>query len=145
MKPAVFAAVSLCMTVAFSGFPATATDTRSPKASEDPQREICISLRQVDQTLVLDDNTLIYRMRNGTYYRNTLISRCGGLFDQGNFYFQLTNPYRLCRYDAFTVFRTLTTCKLGYFEPISKAELTRLERRLIAEREAGKSKSKAED
>jgi hypothetical protein len=131
-----FAAVLAVATGLSIQAPASETDSTVPQ-----DRETCINLRLVDQTLVLDDQNIVYEMRGGALYRNTLAAQCGGLFNQGNFYFQLTNPYRVCKGDAFTVFHTLTSCKLGYFEPISKAEFTRLKHEFTAAREAGKSKS----
>jgi len=105
-------------------------------------RETCISLRLLEQTQIIDDFTIVYRLRGDRYYRNTLMGKCTGLFQQGNFMFQLTNPYRICRGDFLTVFKLSSGCRLGYFDPITKAELARLQYNAYAQRKADNEKSR---
>jgi len=112
-------------------------------ASAPEGRKTCIGLRQVDQTLILDDQNIVYQMRGGKLYLNTLPNVCGGLFNQGNYMYHGNNPYRICRGDAFTVFRVLTGCKLGYFDPLSPAKFSQMKRERTAARAAGAKGSKS--
>jgi hypothetical protein len=122
-----------------TAIPASSAKDENAKAAAPKGRETCVSLKLVEQTLILDDRNIVYRMRGGKLYLNTLPSVCGGLFDQGNYMFQGHNPYRICRGDTFQVFRVLTGCKLGYFDPISEDQFNQMKReRTAARAKAGK-------
>ena len=89
----------------------------------------CIIVSRIDQTDALDDQTIIFRMRGRTVYRNTLPNKCPGLQRENRIAYQ-SNTSRLCNIDTITVledfgvgFRPGFTCRLGPFVPLSEAEV----------------------
>jgi uncharacterized protein DUF6491 len=89
----------------------------------------CITVARIDQTEAIDDQTIIFRMRGRSVYRNTLPSKCPGLERENRIAFQ-SSTSRLCNIDTITVledfgvgFRPGFTCRLGPFVPLSEEEV----------------------
>jgi len=81
----------------------------------------CISTSSIDNTVVHDDRTIDFRMRDGTVYRNTLPVSCNPLGWEKRFSYR-TQTSRLCSSDTITVMQSggvgAPTCSLGQFVPV---------------------------
>lgn len=87
----------------------------------------CVSLPRVDRTEVVDENTILFYMRDDTIYRNNLPHSCPGLNFEERFMYRVTQN-QLCSIDVITIIDDLgfgfvpgASCGLGKFEPISEA------------------------
>ncbi len=84
--------------------------------------ERCVSLSQIQETSVLDDQTIIFKMRGGKSYKNTLPYKCPQLGFEKAFSYK-TSISQLCNVDIITVLTTThgldsgASCGLGLFEP----------------------------
>jgi hypothetical protein len=96
-----------------------ATENATPEV---PGTKSCVQLRDIDRTDVLDDQTIIFKMRGNRYFKNKLPYKCGGLRFERSFSYR-TSLSQLCSVDTITVLRTGSpiqegpTCGLGKFEP----------------------------
>jgi hypothetical protein len=93
----------------------------------------CVSTAQIERTRVLDDQTILFLMRNDRAYRNLLPRTCPGLARQSRFSYKVTGG-RLCSVDTITVLEQWAgrleagfTCGLGEFHPVSPEEIEDLE------------------
>jgi hypothetical protein len=93
----------------------------------------CLTLSSVDRTRVLDDQTILFYMRNGKIYRNYMPRKCPGLERHDRFMYEAVSN-RLCDIDSITVLEQWGgglqrgfTCPLGPFHPISEDEIEDLE------------------
>jgi len=100
----------------------------SALADEAPEEggERCVNMRTVSRTEVIDDQTILFYMRNGVIYRNYLPHRCSGLAREERFSYR-TTVSRLCDLDTITVLynhgvglSSGPSCGLGKFYPISE-------------------------
>lgn len=90
--------------------------------------ERCIDTRRISRTHVADNQTLIFYMRGGAIYKNTLRNKCQALVHEKRFSYRTTMS-RLCRIDTITVIRSFgggitdgPSCGLGMFYPITADE-----------------------
>lgn len=87
----------------------------------------CIQTNRIRSTNVVDDQTVDFRMSNGTVFRNTLPNNCPGLRSAGAFSYRSTQS-RLCSVDIIRVLnttggpRTGASCGLGQFVPVKPAD-----------------------
>ncbi len=87
----------------------------------------CITLSQLRQTRVIDDQTIDFILHDGTILRNTLPSRCPSLGFERAFSYS-TSINRLCNVDIITVVnqgggpRRGASCGLGMFVPVKPAD-----------------------
>ncbi|MEM1019464.1 MAG: hypothetical protein ACFBZ9_08640 [Sphingomonadales bacterium] len=88
----------------------------------------CVQLRQIRQTHVIDDETIVFEMIGRRYYLNQLPNRCPRLGFERSFSYS-TSITQLCNVDIITVIQNLggrlvpgPACGLGMFEPITKEE-----------------------
>jgi hypothetical protein len=116
---------------------------RKDETPESTQLERCVRLPQIDHTDVVDDNTILFYMRDGTILRNNLPQRCPDLKGQDRFMYRVTLP-SLCDVDVITVLNNIgpgfmpgASCGLGKFQPISKEAADEIKQ--VAER-SGKDK-----
>ena len=93
----------------------------------------CLSLMRIDSTRVLDDQTILFFLRDDRVYRNYLPRKCPGLAQQNRFSY-VSRTGQLCNVDAVTVLEQWAgrleegfTCRLGDFHPISPEEIEDLE------------------
>ena len=87
----------------------------------------CVSLSRVDDTRVVDEQTILFYMRGNEIYRNVLPHRCPGLDGNSTFMYRVTTT-QLCSVDVITLledfgsrFMPAASCGLGKFQPISEA------------------------
>jgi hypothetical protein len=83
----------------------------------------CLQMPNIRQTMVRDDQTIDFIMRDGRWFRNTLPMRCPQLGFERAFSYQ-TSITQLCNVDIITVIvqgagtRRGASCGLGKFTPI---------------------------
>ena len=74
----------------------------------------CLYTYQIDRTKVVDAQTIDFRMRNGTVYRNVLQHKCTGLTFNGFVY--LVQSDQICdNLQSIRVLETNDICLLGTF------------------------------
>lgn len=120
MKLAVKTLLSLaaCSTLSLS---ATAIADQGTQTA--PKR--CINTRLIQNTHVLDDQNILFYMRDGKIYHNHLSSACPGL--RHNPFMYSIPMTQLCNIDIITVleyrifgFERGPSCGLGDFTPVTK-------------------------
>jgi hypothetical protein len=84
----------------------------------------CVPLSAIDRTEVVDNDTVLFHMRNGDVYRNVLRHECPTLKNRDQFAYRV-NAAQLCSSDLITVldrnafgFRPGPSCSLGSFEAV---------------------------
>ena len=92
----------------------------------EPQR--CIRLSGIDETHIVDDQTILFIMRNDDVYQNVLRNECRGLKREDRFSYK-TLGGNLCQTDTVTVIQRFgggfdagRTCGLGPFIRVSEEE-----------------------
>lgn len=85
----------------------------------------CVRTVDIDRIDIVNDETLIFRMRGNEVYRNDLPYRCPGLRSNDTLMYR-SSVGRLCNVDVVTVlynrgfgFSPGASCGLGMFEPIT--------------------------
>jgi hypothetical protein len=130
MVHSIFAMLSLALaTVSSTPLPIHAQD--GDNASGGVQR--CVSLRQIDYTKVIDDDTVLFFLKGGDVMRNDLPRNCPRLMSEDAFTYR-TSIEQLCDSDTITVLDDVgagfipgATCGLGEFQPITDHEAETLE------------------
>ena len=107
--------------------------TGSVRAHDDePERDMstehCVRISAIDDIKIVNDDTLIFRMRGGKYYRNDLPHRCPGLRRSDTLMYRASTGL-LCNVDLITVlddwgfgFSPGVSCGLGMFTPVTREE-----------------------
>ena len=125
-------AILASSSVAFaqSGGPAPALTPEEVTSNRESVR--CISAGAIRDTESLDDRNIVFRLRNGDYYLNTLISRCENLERTNRISFT-TPSGRLCSGHLIGVIqpfananRPIGSCGIQRFFPVSEEEAARL-------------------
>ena len=90
--------------------------------------ERCVTLSSISRTDVVDEQTVLFYMRDRTIYENHLPRRCPGLRSNRTFMYKTSLP-QLCDLDMITVlynqgfgFSQGASCSLGRFHPVSEDE-----------------------
>lgn len=98
----------------------------------DDASESCLSMNLVRAARALDDDTILFEMRDGDMYLSPLDRECPGLQRNNRFSYNLRTGARiprLCHTDTITVIEQSgvgMTCGLGRFEPITQDALDAL-------------------
>lgn len=86
--------------------------------------ERCIPIKDIRRTEVVDDQNILFHVRNKKVYNNRLPHRCAGLAQQKAFQYE-TSQSELCNVDIIAVINSSTgallpgaSCALGVFEPV---------------------------
>ena len=94
----------------------------------DREGERCINTRNIRNTDILDERTILFRMRGDDYFVNYLRHDCPGLLREERFSYR-TSGGRLCQVDTIRVIEQFggfiqegMSCGLGVFYPISEEE-----------------------
>lgn len=86
----------------------------------------CIRGDRIRETKIIDNSTILFRMRTGEYYVNKLPRRCGSLKIAGGFAFDTRGNNQLCNSNTIDVIdssgATGAFCGLGSFEEYEKKE-----------------------
>ena len=95
----------------------------------DREGERCITTQSIRETDIIDERTIVFRMRGGDYYVNNLSYRCRGLVREDRFSYRVTAG-RLCNVDTIRVIEQFggriqegIGCGLGLFYPITEEEV----------------------
>lgn len=93
---------------------AAAADVKSAK-----EGMTCLNLSNIQQTKVVSDEAILFRMRDGRFYVNELPNKCSGLKFEDGFSYS-TSIAQLCdNVEIITVLRRGTSCGLGKFTEIT--------------------------
>lgn len=123
--------LALCTVVAtFSNFAAAEEADPLEGYTVTGESQPCIATFLVRDTKVLDDSTVLFRMKNGELYVNQLSSACPQLARYNSFTYTTYNNMRLCNNDRITVyysgmapeFSTGATCGINEFERVAENE-----------------------
>ncbi len=84
--------------------------------SDAPGNSVCLPVTQILSTQAIDRHTILYRMRDGTVWRNTLVTDCPSLvaFSAGGFSQVSHNDY-ICANSQQIRTQTGNVCRLGPF------------------------------
>jgi hypothetical protein len=92
----------------------------------------CVNTRPISRTEILDDQDILFYMRNGEIYLNHLRKTCKRLAEEGRFAYS-TMTSRLCTDDIISVLTDsgfgLTTgrsCKLGNFYAVTEEQAEKI-------------------
>jgi hypothetical protein len=78
---------------------------------------ICIRTDFIDHTDIPDDKTIIFHMKGGIAYRNSLQFACTSLKNEGGFTFITDFPEVCSNAQTIRVLRSGILCELGQFTP----------------------------
>jgi len=88
--------------------------------------EQCLYTRSIDRTRIVDNQNVLFYMRNGDVYLNKLPRECPGLALEDTFMYR-TSTSQLCRADVITVLQNIgfgfqpgVSCGLGMFRVIDE-------------------------
>jgi hypothetical protein len=102
-----------------------------PVVAREAELEACLNLMQIDHTRVIDDQNILFYMRNGDIYLNRLSHPAPELDHQPFMY--RTTVGRICKGEIITVlenwsfgFTQGASTTLGRFEPIDEAQAVSL-------------------
>lgn len=80
---------------------------------------VCLDGYRIDHTKAIDDRTIMFYMKTGVSYSNTLKNHCPGLRVYG-FSYVTTPPDKICgNLQSIRVLHTGSICLLGPFVPIT--------------------------
>ena len=80
----------------------------------------CLTIYYIEGSTTLDARTIVFRMKDGSAWKNTLQTSCAGLKFHGFEY--LTSDQQLCsNMHSIRVLETRQTCALGNFAPYTPA------------------------
>lgn len=78
---------------------------------------MCLNTMNIDHTTTPDNRTILFHMRDGKIWKNTLTSYCSGLRFYG-FAYVATPPHQICgNLQSIRVLHSGSVCMLGPFEP----------------------------
>jgi hypothetical protein len=89
-----------------------------PVRAQNPgEPSVCLEPMQIRSTEAKDEKTIIFRMRNGEVWSNTLVARCPGLKSiNGGWTQQVTFINRICSYRQRIFLNVIgQSCRLGAF------------------------------
>ena len=80
--------------------------------------DVCLDTYYIDSTHVVDAKTIVFKMKDGTKWRNDLPVACNGLLFDG-FTYRLNYP-EICSTDhlPITILRSHEVCQLGGFTKV---------------------------
>ena len=128
------------MAFGLTALPAFA-DTGDHTAQDTADEKNCIPLQRIRNVDVLDHERILFRMRGGDHYLNTLPHPCPSLRRNKPIMYR-TSLSSLCSLDSIRVLETYgggyypgASCGLGEFTPISDEELKALKDESRAEKQ----------
>jgi hypothetical protein len=94
---------------------ATAASSAGNDSRDNVAGPACLEASSVDSTGVIDDRTILFHMRNGTVWKNTLRQSCTSLkFRRG--FSEVVRSGEICaNKQIISVLGTKNTCQLGDF------------------------------
>lgn len=109
---------TISLSAAALAFVATAASAQP--ASVSSSGNVCLKTIQIDRTTTPDAHTVIFFMKDGKAWKNTLRSDCVGLTFNG-FIYEPTPPDQICgNLQTIRSIQTKSVCQLGPFTPYDK-------------------------
>ncbi|HVP85459.1 MAG TPA: hypothetical protein VMS78_12125 [Rhizomicrobium sp.] len=101
-----------------------ATAASAQPATVSSSGNVCLKTILIDHTETPDTRTILFFMKNGTAWKNTLKSDCIGLRQNG-FVYGPTPPDQVCgNFQVIQAIQTKSVCVLGPFTPYEKNKST---------------------
>jgi hypothetical protein len=129
MRAIVGAALLLAAAAAFG-----AEEGREASEATEPKPVHCIDLIRIQDSDIIDNRHMLFRMVNGDLYLNTLPHACPGL-RKNDPYMLRTSLNRMCDLDIITVLYTNgwgftpgASCGLGMFEKVTEEQVEMVRR-----------------
>lgn len=120
--------MSLALAAAMLAAGSTVAQEESDAPERDMDKKHCVRVVAIDNIDIVNDDTLIFKMRGGAYYRNDLPHRCPGMRRTDTLMYRASTGM-LCNVDIITVlddwgfgFSPGVSCGLGMFTPVTKEE-----------------------
>jgi hypothetical protein len=126
MKIIAAAAFSICSALSIGavqaqGMMASPGQNPGQNPGQHPGQHVCLQSTAIENTTTVDASTILFHMRNGTVWKNTLKVPCPGLKFHGFSY--LTRADEVCSdAQAISVIETGEACELGTFTPYAGPE-----------------------
>lgn len=118
------AVAAASVTAALLSGTAMAEEDKLAKYQPTGKKVSCIETYQINESKVLDNQTVLFRVNGNKYYMNHLPNRCSGLKIQDGFSYTLRGVNKLCNVDTITPVKTggaiYGPCPLGEFEEVTK-------------------------
>jgi hypothetical protein len=105
--------------LAFALLAGCAAPPQPPQQVAAAQNSVCLNTYFIDHTSVPDDKTILFSMRDGTVWQNSLPASCPGLAFQGGFEYTTAFDEVCSNAQTIRVLRQNSECKLGAFTPYS--------------------------
>ena len=105
--------VALLLTIGTCGAALAATEA----APADRSHPTCFSPRDIDSTKPISDREIVFRMKNGKMWLNTLKANCPGLKFEDGFSWTIRGDTVCENMQTITVLRRGNSCLLGAFTP----------------------------
>ncbi|HTJ63463.1 MAG TPA: hypothetical protein VL899_06600 [Alphaproteobacteria bacterium] len=116
---AAFLAIGLLALAGCSDDPAPTDDT----GGLPPGNGICLSVPQIDHTEIMSDKAIIFVMKDGKTYTNTMPIACPSLTMEKGFTY-LNDAIEICsNAQTIRVLRSGNYCELGQFTPFQTPKL----------------------
>ena len=91
----------------------------TPAVQAQPQPDpnnVCLDPKDVESTQAINPRTILFRMRDGSVWRNTLVAPCPWLVTHVGGFSQVVHGNRICaNQQEITVVDTGNVCRLGGF------------------------------
>ena len=111
-----FLSVSVAAGAAFALFVTAPVQVQAQNTSPG----ICLNVTEIKNTHVTNARTIMYQMRDGKVWRNTLATPCPDLVSQAGGYTQKAHTSWICaNSQTITVNATGMVCRLGAFTRVS--------------------------
>ena len=92
---------------------------------EENKKQQCIKLQNIDSTPVIDNKTILVKMKGKTFKRIDILNRCPSLKIQGGFSYS-TSINKLCVQDPLRVLYTGSVCMIEKIVDISEIQAEQL-------------------
>jgi hypothetical protein len=118
MKAFAIAAFSIGAALSVGAAQAQGMQAQGMQGQQDPNHRVCLNIEMpnaVDHTKTVDASTILFYMRDGKIWKNTLKTPCPGLEFHGFSY--ATHYSELCGNEGISVIETHQVCSLGNFTP----------------------------
>ena len=88
-----------------------------PDSQEARKANVCLAPAWINNTEIVDDNTILFKMKDGKMWKNTLQDKCFGLKIEGGFAYEVRGDSICGNQQIIHVLRTHSICSLGEFTP----------------------------
>ena len=90
------------------------------KAQDGPSNDVCFSATEIDHTQAIDRRTILFKMKDGSVWRNTQITPCPDLvaFSAGGFV-SVVHAEFICSNRHRIVTQSGNVCRLGAFTRVN--------------------------